>query len=96
MAARHLRTRGALLVTPVSRPFDEDFRRLVVPQVVRAIQIEAALAGFELKTFDQATGDVMWFACGHGAGYLSSAELDNLYDWVIEQLADCLEVELGP
>lgn len=67
---------------------------MCVPALVRAIQIEAALAAQGWAGFDDAVGDVMAIACLLGAGWLSSSEIDRFYHWIIGELADCMEAEL--
>lgn len=78
------------------RTFDDDFRRLVAPQLVGAIQAEAAHVAFGTYDFDAAVDEVMAAACQHGAGYLSDAAFADLHSWVIDEVARVLGEQLPP
>lgn len=84
------------MVKPRYGGFDADYQRLVVPKLVLSIQAHAGLAGLGVETFEEAVGAVMWLACGYGAGYLSADAFHDLEHWVLDQVADCLDGELGP
>lgn len=76
--------------------FDADFRRIVGPLLVGAIQAEAAHVAFGTYDFEAAVDEVMVVACQHGAGYLSDEAFTELRHWVVEELAAVLDQELMP
>lgn len=77
-------------------PFDEDFRRMVTPRLVGAIQAEAAHILFGSYGFDEAIAEVMTIACRYGAAYLSDDAIVALRGWVVDQISNVLDEELGP
>lgn len=77
-----------------SCPFDADFRRIVGPVLVGAIQAEAAHVAFGTYDYDVACDEVMVVACSYGAGYLSCEALTALRHWVVEEVARVLDEAL--
>lgn len=78
------------------RAFDADFRRLVGPRLVGAIRAEAAHVIFGTYDYATACDEVMLIAWLHGAHRLSEDALAALQDWIIDQLGNVLDEELGP
>lgn len=76
--------------------FDADFRRLVAPQLVGAIQAEAAHVAYGTYDYDVACDEVMVVACQYGASRLSDDAFTELRHWVTDELARVLGEQLPP
>lgn len=77
-------------------PFARDFRRIVGPLLVGAIQAEAAHVAYGTYDYATACDEVMVRACAHGAGYLSCEALTALRHWVVEEVARALDEQIAP
>lgn len=86
MVEGYLRAGGPVLVTPVSRPFDDDFRRLALPHLqLRAAGLaELIAAGY--CGFGDASDMLMQEAIRRGGSNVT--DLYDLEDYLVTLLAD--------
>lgn len=72
-------------------PFTRHFRHHVGPRLLRLTQAEARCVWEHVSTFNEAY-DALWrYAVNHGALHMPDDDLDDLIDWLLDELGHALE-----